>query len=133
MRTWIINTPCFAIIQELIELGADTLVVPGNLPIGCSSSYLTYFQSSNKHDYDMETGCIKWLNEFAKYHNKLLLTEINRIRELNPHALIVYADYYNAAMTLYRSPQKYGTYFCDFSSSFAFFLDFVIITISLCT
>ncbi|XP_027105477.1 GDSL esterase/lipase At1g28580-like [Coffea arabica] len=95
-------------IQELIDLGAETLVVPGNLPIGCSSSYLTYFQSSNKHDYDMETGCIKWLNEFAKYHNKLLLTEINRIRELNPHALIVYADYYNAAMTLYRSPQKYG-------------------------
>ena len=69
----------------------------------------------------METGCIKWLNEFAKYHNKLLLTEINRIRELNPHALIVYADYYNAAMTLYRYPQKYGKYFCDFSSSFAFF------------
>lgn len=95
-------------VQELIELGAVTLIVPGNLPIGCLSSYLTEFQSSNKLDYDGETGCIKWLNEFAKYHNKILLKEINRIRKLNPHATIIYADYYEAAMNLYRSPEKYG-------------------------
>ncbi|KAL3522440.1 hypothetical protein ACH5RR_015274 [Cinchona calisaya] len=95
-------------IKELIESGAVTLIVPGNLPIGCSAAYLTYFQSSDKDDYDMATGCIKWLNKFSKYHNKILKTEINRIRELHPHATINYADYYNAAMRLYRSPNKYG-------------------------
>ncbi|XP_027105478.1 GDSL esterase/lipase At1g28580-like [Coffea arabica] len=95
-------------IQELIELGAVTLVVPGNFPIGCSASYLTYYQSSKKQDYDTDTGCIKWLNNFAKYHNQVLQSEINRIRELNPHATIIYADYYNAAMRLYRFPNKYG-------------------------
>lgn len=96
--------------QEVIELGAVTVMVPGDLPIGCSAAYLTYFQSSNKQDYDMATGCIKRLNNFSKYHNKLLQIELNHIRQLYPHATIIYADYYNAAMRLYRSPSKYGNF-----------------------
>ncbi|KAL3519935.1 hypothetical protein ACH5RR_018084 [Cinchona calisaya] len=95
-------------IEEIIKLGVVTLIVPGNLPIGCSAAYLTYFQSSDKHDYDSATGCINWLNNFSKYHNKLLQMELNRIRTLHPHATIIYADYYNAAMRLYRFPDKYG-------------------------
>ncbi|XP_027105472.1 sinapine esterase-like isoform X3 [Coffea arabica] len=95
-------------IEELIKLGAVTLVVPGNFPIGCLASYLTYFQSSSQHDYDTDTGCINWLNDLAKYHNRLLQKELNRIRKLHPHATIIYADYYNAAMRFYRSPNKYG-------------------------
>ncbi|EYU28066.1 hypothetical protein MIMGU_mgv1a009376mg [Erythranthe guttata] len=43
-------------INELIKLGAVTLMVAGNFPIGCSAAYLTYFQSSNEKDYDPETG-----------------------------------------------------------------------------
>ncbi|XP_027156715.1 GDSL esterase/lipase At1g28590-like [Coffea eugenioides] len=95
-------------IEEMIKLGAVTLVVPGNLPIGCLAAYLTDFQSSNQHDYDTATGCINWLNDLAKYHNRLLQKELNRIRTLHPHATIIYADYYNAAMRLYRSPITYG-------------------------
>ncbi|OIT20067.1 PREDICTED: GDSL esterase/lipase At1g28590-like [Nicotiana attenuata] len=95
-------------IHELIELGAQTLIVPGNLPIGCSASYLTTFENSNKDEYDAETGCINWLNNFAEYHNQLLQEEIHRIRELHPQANIIYADYYNAAMHIYKSPKKFG-------------------------
>lgn len=95
-------------INELIELGAQTLIVPGNLPIGCSSSYLTIFKNSNKKDYDESTGCINWLNDFAQYHNQLLQQEIHRLREIHPHANIIYADYYNAAMQIYKSPKKFG-------------------------
>lgn len=95
-------------LQELIELGAQTLIVPGNLPIGCSASYLTIFKNSNKKDYDNSTGCIIWLNEFAEYHNQLLQQEIHKLREIHPHANIIYADYYNAAMQIYRSPKKFG-------------------------
>ncbi|KAK4368380.1 hypothetical protein RND71_012172 [Anisodus tanguticus] len=95
-------------INELIELGAQTLIVPGNLPIGCSSSYLTTFKDSNKNDYDTSTGCINWLNDFAEYHNQLLQEEIHRIREIHPHANIIYADYYNAAMQIYKSPKTFG-------------------------
>nr|XP_016448889.1 PREDICTED: GDSL esterase/lipase At1g28600-like [Nicotiana tabacum] len=95
-------------IHELIELGAQTLIVPGNLPIGCSASYLTNFKNSNKNEYDSETGCINWLNNFAEYHNQLLQEEIHRIRELHPQANVIYADYYNAAMQIYKSPKKFG-------------------------
>ena len=97
--------------QELIELGAVTLMVPGKLPTGCSASYLTLFKTPNIEDYDPVTGCLNWLNEFAEYHNEQLKTELNRIRELYPHTNIIYADYYNAAMRIYRSPNKFGT--CD--------------------
>lgn len=95
-------------INELIELGAQTLIVPGNLPIGCSASYLTIFKNSNKKEYDDSTGCINWLNDFAEYHNQLLQQEIHKLREIHPHANIIYADYYNAAMQIYESPKKFG-------------------------
>ncbi|PIN18846.1 Sinapine esterase [Handroanthus impetiginosus] len=94
-------------IIELINLGAVTLMVPGNCPIGCSTAYLTYFLTRNMGDYD-ENGCIKWLNKFAEYHNELLRTELGRIQKLHPHATIIYADYYNAAMEIYRSPNVFG-------------------------
>lgn len=94
-------------VDELIEMGAQTLVVPGNLPIGCSSAYLTVC-GSEKEEYDDTTGCLIRLNEFAKYHNELLQTKLNHIRELHPDVVIIYADYYNAAMQIYRSPDKYG-------------------------
>ncbi|KAM7525023.1 hypothetical protein LguiA_014925 [Lonicera macranthoides] len=94
--------------QELINLGAVTFMVPGYLPIGCSSAYLAQFESANKEDYDLLTGCLNWLNEFAQTHNERLQIELNRIQQFNPHATIIYADFYNAAMPFYRSPKNYG-------------------------
>ncbi|MBA0625403.1 hypothetical protein Godav_010603, partial [Gossypium davidsonii] len=43
-------------INELIELGEVTFLVPGNFPIGCSPTYLTLFQGSDKDQYDPLTG-----------------------------------------------------------------------------
>ncbi|KAJ0448536.1 putative sinapine esterase [Helianthus annuus] len=81
-------------INELIDLGAETLVIPGNLPIGCSATYLTMFYGSNKVKYDNATGCITQLNKFAEYHNEQLKMELNKIREVHPEVTIIYADYY---------------------------------------
>ncbi|KAK9152969.1 hypothetical protein Sjap_000449 [Stephania japonica] len=39
-------------LDTLIGYGAATLFVPGNLPIGCSASYLSFFSSNNKGNYD---------------------------------------------------------------------------------
>lgn len=89
-------------------MGAQTLVVPGNFPIGCSSAYLTLCGSENKIDYDNTTGCLINLNKFAEYHNELLQTKLNHLRELHPNVVIMYADYYNAAMQIFLSPDKYG-------------------------
>ncbi|MCD7464972.1 hypothetical protein HAX54_000306 [Datura stramonium] len=97
------------IINEIIELGAETVIVPGNVPLGCLPSYLSHFiMSTNDDYYDPKTGCINWINKFAEYHNQLLQVELNHLQQLHPHATIIYADYYNALMQLYLSPQKYG-------------------------
>lgn len=96
-------------ITDMIQLGAVNFIVPGNLPLGCLAAYLTYFRKSNMDDdYDEATGCINWLNDFAKHHNELLWIQLNRIRELHPHVTIIYADYYNSAMRFYRSPKEFG-------------------------
>lgn len=95
-------------ISALINEGAVTLLVPGNLPVGCSASYLTMYPSKNVEDYDPSTGCLTWLNEFSLFHNSLLQDELERLRELHPDIIIIYADYYNAAMELYRFPNKLG-------------------------
>jgi hypothetical protein len=54
------------------------------------------------------------LNEFARYHNRLLIEELERLRELHPGVTIIYADYYGAAMEVFVSPQQYGesVYLC---------------------
>ncbi|KAJ0837508.1 putative sinapine esterase [Helianthus annuus] len=88
-------------INELIDLGAQTLVVPGNFPIGCFPSYLTT-GVSDKEGYDPITGCLTKLNEFSEYHNQMLRIKLNKIQELNPNVVVIYADYYNAAMQIYR-------------------------------
>ncbi|KAJ4781000.1 GDSL esterase/lipase [Rhynchospora pubera] len=95
-------------IHELIGRGAKTLLVPNNFPIGCVPVYLTIFQSKKKDDYDPETGCIKRLNEFSQYHNAKLLEELEKLRLLYPDVAIIYADYYEASITIFRNPKEFG-------------------------
>ncbi|KAK7246382.1 hypothetical protein RIF29_41250 [Crotalaria pallida] len=91
----------------LIDEGAVELVVPGNLPIGCNSVYLTQFRSQNKEDYD-NYGCLKAFNDFAQYHNKQLNLALETLRHKYPHARIIYADYYGAALQFFHAPGRYG-------------------------
>ncbi|XP_042426392.1 GDSL esterase/lipase At1g31550-like isoform X2 [Zingiber officinale] len=95
-------------ITALVKLGAKNLVVPGNFPIGCVPLYLRQFQSKNVEDYDQKTGCIKWLNEFSVYHNRLLQDELDHLNGVYHNATITYADYYNAAMRIFDSPKQFG-------------------------
>ncbi|XP_059283293.1 GDSL esterase/lipase At5g45910-like [Lycium ferocissimum] len=91
----------------LIEEGAVELIVPGNLPIGCSAVYLTLFGTPNKAAYD-NNGCLKSYNAFSKYHNAKLKLAIESLRKEYPHAKIIYADYYGAAERLFHAPKHYG-------------------------
>nr|GLL24167.1 GDSL esterase/lipase At1g28580-like isoform X1 [Ipomoea trifida] len=96
-------------VKELIEVGAKTIMVPGEMPDGCLAVTLSQFLStSSKDDYDPETGCLIWMNKLAEFHNQLLITQLHHIQKQHPNVLIIYADYYNAAMKLYRSPRKHG-------------------------
>uniref|UniRef100_A0A0D9VUB5 Uncharacterized protein n=1 Tax=Leersia perrieri TaxID=77586 RepID=A0A0D9VUB5_9ORYZ len=94
-------------IKVLIDLGAKTIVVPGNFPIGCIPRYLAMFQSkSSPKDYD-EFGCIKWLNDFSEYHNNALKHMLHQIPR-DPTVNILYGDYYNTALKITHHPIKHG-------------------------
>ncbi|XP_019162133.1 PREDICTED: GDSL esterase/lipase At5g45910-like [Ipomoea nil] len=95
--------------RGLIKEGAVELVVPGNLPIGCSAVYLTLFGTPNKSAYD-QNGCLKVYNDFSKYHNSQLRFALGKLRKEYPHAKIIYADYYAAAKRFFHSPKHYGFY-----------------------
>lgn len=85
------------------------LVVPGNLPVGCSAAYLTIFYGLiDKASYDPRNGCLKPLNSFAMYHNNLLQSSLERLRQRYPHANIIYADYYGAAIRFFHTPKRFG-------------------------
>jgi hypothetical protein len=88
------------------------LLVPGNLPIGCVPNYLMIFKSDKKEDYEPETGCLRWMNEFSEYHNRLLVDELEKLRKLHSGVSIIYADYYGAAMEVYRTPKQFGEFKC---------------------
>ncbi|KAI4977792.1 hypothetical protein ZWY2020_014346 [Hordeum vulgare] len=96
-----------AAVQEVIDLGARTVVVPGNFPIGCVPAYLSAHQSNVSADYD-ELHCLKWYNEFSQKHNRALQQELARLRSRNPGVKVVYADYYGAAMQFVQKPHAYG-------------------------
>jgi len=91
----------------LINLGAVTILVPGSLPLGCNPAYLTTFATKDEEEYD-QAGCLKWVNKFFEYHNELLQMELHRLQVLYPFTNIIYADYFNAAMQFYKSPEQYG-------------------------
>lgn len=97
----------------MIEEGAIELLVPGNLPIGCSAVYLTLFGTTNKDAYD-KNGCLKAYNAFSKYHNAKLKLGIENLRKEYPHAKIIYGDYYGAAKRLFHAPKHYGKFMMNF-------------------
>ncbi|KAK9051301.1 hypothetical protein SSX86_027928 [Deinandra increscens subsp. villosa] len=94
-------------VNELIEMGAKTIIVPGNFPWGCFPSVLTMY-ASDGDEYDPTTSCLIKFNEFVEYHNTMLQTKLNQTRELSPNATIIYADNYKATMQIYLSPDEYG-------------------------
>lgn len=96
--------------EELIAMGARAFVVPGNLPFGCTPLYLQRFRANGGWwDYDPATGCLAWFNRFAQYHNRVLAARLDRLRRLHPDVTIVYADWYEATMSIFQDPGKLGT------------------------
>lgn len=85
------------------------LVVPGNLPMGCSSAYLTLHPGRDMSDYD-SVGCLKTYNEFAQRHNAMVQQKLQVLRLKYPKARIMYADYYGAAMSFAKNPKQFGEY-----------------------
>ncbi|KAJ3695214.1 hypothetical protein LUZ60_000591 [Juncus effusus] len=110
VRTWIpdVVAGIGGGIEELISLGAKTLVVPSNLVTGCAPIYLTAFASNNTSDYDSKTGCLNWPNDFSQQHNTALKTKLDDLRKSHPNVTIIYADYYAAEMSIIQNSNQLG-------------------------
>ncbi|KAJ4763857.1 GDSL esterase/lipase [Rhynchospora pubera] len=98
------------IIKELLDQGAQTVVVPGNMPIGCLPAKLDVFDlyAYDKSSYDPKSGCIERYNTLSRHHNYLLLKAVKELRVNYPQAKIIYADFYEPVLNFVRFPQRYG-------------------------
>ncbi|KAJ1282024.1 hypothetical protein BS78_03G018400 [Paspalum vaginatum] len=94
-------------VERLIMLGAKRIVVPGNLPTGCTPIILTLYASPDKSDYD-RYGCLDKFNGLARYHNGLLRREVQALRTKYPGTKIASADYYQPVVDFLRQPSKFG-------------------------
>ncbi|KAL8042527.1 hypothetical protein ABFX02_09G057500 [Erythranthe guttata] len=91
-------------LQVLLNNGAKYIVVQGLPPTGCA----TYtFALSSPEDRDAD-GCVASSNRIALGHNAALKVKLDSLRKQYPEAVILYADYYNAHLTVLRNPRKYG-------------------------
>ncbi|KAH9297653.1 hypothetical protein KI387_029335, partial [Taxus chinensis] len=93
-------------LETLIQENGKKFLVPGNLPIGCSPSYLVQ-PSNSSSDFD-DLGCLVKFNEFSQYGNHLLRIMLQDVQRDHPDVSIVYADNYSATMRILRNPQKFG-------------------------
>ncbi|KAJ4794638.1 GDSL esterase/lipase [Rhynchospora pubera] len=93
--------------ESLLEQGATTIVLPGNLPTGCIPIMLTLYASTNKSDYD-HLGCLKHYNTIGYYHNIKLREAVVQLQLKYPKAKIIYGDYYEPVINFLKNPEKFG-------------------------
>ncbi|VAI41022.1 unnamed protein product [Triticum turgidum subsp. durum] len=94
-------------VEQLVKEGGRYLVVPGQPPMGCIPIVLTLYASPNKTHYDRR-GCLIKYNALARYHNRLLVASVYRLRIKYPQAKIVYGDYYTPVIEFLNEPTRYG-------------------------
>ncbi|KAL2895765.1 hypothetical protein RDABS01_000763 [Bienertia sinuspersici] len=94
-------------VEEVIQHGATQVVIPGNFPIGCMPIYLANFETNDISMYD-KLHCLKELNEFAKFQNKILQQTIIQMQINHPKATIIYGDYFSALKGLLQHAASLG-------------------------
>ncbi|KAL5222952.1 hypothetical protein ABZP36_027665 [Zizania latifolia] len=93
-------------VEAVIQEGARYVVVPGQVPMGCTPIILTLYASPNEADYDAGTGCLKRFNELVRYHNSALFAAVSLLRGKYPAASIVFADYYQPVIKFLQKPEN---------------------------
>ncbi|KAF9607485.1 hypothetical protein IFM89_036082 [Coptis chinensis] len=91
-------------LQELLDMGAKYIVVQGAPPTGCLPLALTLAAPDDRD----EIGCVASANNQSYHHNSLLQVRLKYLRRRYPHAIISYADYWNAYQTIMKNTHKYG-------------------------
>ncbi|RLN29182.1 GDSL esterase/lipase [Panicum miliaceum] len=94
-------------VERLIDGGAAYVVVPGNLPTGCSPTVLTLRRSPDAADYD-RVGCLRGVNDVVIHHNTLLRAAVGGLRARHPRATIIFADFYEPIRRILENPGQFG-------------------------
>ncbi|KAK9726720.1 hypothetical protein RND81_05G232800 [Saponaria officinalis] len=95
------------VVQQLIDLGARRIIVPGSFPVGCMPITLGGFSRNDAWAFD-ENGCVKSWNDLAADHNAHVKRAVVILRRRNPGVRIVYGDYFNALMSLFKNAASLG-------------------------
>ncbi|KAJ9678007.1 hypothetical protein PVL29_022786 [Vitis rotundifolia] len=91
-------------LQALLKKGVKYLVVQGLPPTGCLTLALTLAPDDDRD----ATGCVGSVNKQSYSHNTILQAKLHDLRVQFPHAVIVYADYWNAYHTIMKNGDRYG-------------------------
>ncbi|KAH9611934.1 hypothetical protein KSS87_012692 [Heliosperma pusillum] len=94
-------------VEEIIDLGATHIAIPGNFPIGCLPIYLRLFKTNDLNMYD-EVKCLKKYNTHSKYHNDQLQKTIIELQKKYPNVAIVYLDYFGAFKEIFQHASLFG-------------------------
>ncbi|RVW72037.1 GDSL esterase/lipase [Vitis vinifera] len=88
----------------LLKKGVKYLVVQGLPPTGCLTLALTLAPDDDRD----AIGCVGSVNKQSYSHNTILQAKLHDLRVQFPHAVIVYADYWNAYHTIMKNGDRYG-------------------------
>ncbi|KAH9305815.1 hypothetical protein KI387_010219, partial [Taxus chinensis] len=88
--------------QNLYETGARNFLVMGVPPQGCTPFYLTMLNGSRD-----EFNCHLQVNEIYRLHDSNLKIAIKGLRQKLQDTNLMFADYYEAFMSVMRHPLKY--------------------------
>ncbi|GJM97227.1 hypothetical protein PR202_ga14137 [Eleusine coracana subsp. coracana] len=88
----------------LLDRGAKYMIVQGLPLTGCLPLSMSLARAEDRDN----VSCVASVNGQSYAHNRRLLSNLRRLRQKNPDAVIAYADYYAAHLAVMRNPSKYG-------------------------
>ncbi|KAK6160341.1 hypothetical protein DH2020_003722 [Rehmannia glutinosa] len=91
------------LLQTLLANGAKYVVVQGLPPVGCLPFHMSLCPL---HNLD-RMGCAATINAGIMTHNQILQWELEKLRKTYPKCSILYADAWNAFLTIAMNTKKY--------------------------
>lgn len=91
--------------QELYNLGCQTLIITGLPPIGCLPIQITASIEAR-----LDRKCVEEQNVDARAYNRKLKVLLAHIQMSFEGSRIYYADIYRPIMDMIECPQKHGMF-----------------------
>ncbi|XP_051150017.1 acetylajmalan esterase-like [Andrographis paniculata] len=97
--------------REVVQLGAQQVIVPGIFPLGCFPFALSSVDRDHANIFDKirdELGCLKNLNNIIASRNNDLQRELSILRLEYPNVNLLYSNLYDPFLSLLRNAPALG-------------------------